>query len=102
STTALQFATRTHRDKINAKMQTGLATADAPRQDKRENARFACRGGRTETRQTRKCSPCLPRRAHRDKINAKIHALLGAADAPRQDKPENTRFACHGECTATR
>src|SRR5699024_3105595 len=96
------LARRSHRDKINAKMHALLATAIAPRQDKRENAHFACHGGHTATRSTRKCTLGLPRRAHRDKINAKIHALLGAASAPRQDKRENTRFACRGERTATR
>src|SRR5699024_4071757 len=93
---------RMNHDKINSKMHTLLAAAGAPRQDKRENARFACRGERTATRLTRKCTLCLPRRAHRDKINEKMHALLGAASTPRQDKLENSRFACHGERTATR
>src|SRR5699024_10153250 len=80
---------RTNRDKINAKMHTLLAAAGAPRQDKRENTRFAWRGGRTATRSTLQCTLCLPRRAHRDKINAKIHAVLGPAHAPREDKHEH-------------
>src|SRR5699024_8702606 len=83
-------------------MHTLLATASAPRQDKRENTHFAWHGGRTTTRYTRKCTLCLARRPHRDKINAKMHALLPAAAAPRQDKRENARFACHGGRTATR
>src|SRR5699024_8871894 len=41
---------RTHRDKINTKMHALLCAADAPQQDKRENACFAWRGGRTATR----------------------------------------------------
>src|SRR5699024_3695445 len=42
------------------------------------------------------------RRTNHDKINAKIHALLATASAPRQDKRENARFACHRELTATK
>src|SRR5699024_12504393 len=76
----LCLARRTHRDKVNAKMHALLATADAPRQDKRENAHFACRGERTAKRKTRKCTLCLPRRTHRDKINAKIQHLLATTD----------------------
>src|SRR5699024_3426197 len=98
----LCLARRAHRDKINAKMHALLAAASAPRQDKHENVRFACRGERTATRKTRKCKICLARRAHRDKINAKMHALQAKASAPRQEKRENLRFACHGGRTATR
>src|SRR5699024_897428 len=93
---------RTNRDKINAKMHTLLAAASAPRQDKRENTRFAWHGGRTATRETRKYTLYLARRTHRDKINTKMHTLLATASAPRQDKRENTHFAWHGGRTATR
>src|SRR5699024_4961520 len=93
---------RTNRDKINAKMHTLLAAASAPRQDKRENTRFACRGGRTATRYTRKYTRCLPRRALRDEITAKMNTLLGTSSPPRQDKRENAHFACRGGRTATR
>src|SRR5699024_5482653 len=92
---------RTNHDKINSKMHTLLAAASAPRQDKRENARFAWRGEHSATRETRKCTLCLPRRALRDKINAKMHTLLAAASAPRQDKRENARFAWRGGRTTT-
>src|SRR5699024_11739386 len=92
---------RTNHDKINSKMHTLLAAASAPRQDKRENARFAWRGEHSATRETRKCTLCLPRRTHRNKINAKIHALLATESAPREDKRENARFAYHGRRSAT-
>src|SRR5699024_12549085 len=42
------------------------------------------------------------RRTNRDKINAKMHTLLAAASAQRQDKRENTHLACRSARTTTR
>src|SRR5699024_11882874 len=89
------------REKIKRGNDLRVVMAGALRQDKLETTRLECRGEHTATRQTRKFKPCLPRRAHRDKINAKMLALLATASAPRQDKRENSRFACRGERTTT-
>src|SRR5699024_7593772 len=78
-----------------------IVTAGAPRHYTLKNAHFAWLGACTATRQTRKCTLCLPRRAHRNKINAKMHALLATAGAPRQDKRENAHFAWRGVSTTT-
>src|SRR5699024_12703206 len=80
---------RTNHDKINAKIYALLATASAPRQDKRENARFACPGGCTATRKTRKGTHGLPGQANGHEINAKLHTIRAAeieAAAERSDK----------------
>src|SRR5699024_12700185 len=84
---------RTNRDKINAKMHTLLAAASAPRQDKRENARFAWRGGHSATRYARKCTLCLPRRTDRNKINAKMHDLSATEAAAGEEKQERADHA---------
>src|SRR5699024_12840304 len=78
----------TQYDTIKNKRNIARFPHDAEPIDKKQqqNTRLACRGERPETRKPRKCTLCLPRRAHRDKINAKIHALLATASALPQQK----------------